>query len=180
MKIAKDNDSIAKHYLSSILLIAIIPVAGWFVGLTKVGWTLGDRETIRITESSAIQVLALFYISMVIGVGILGFMVHWMAKTYEAENCSYAKGVDIAAYSCTPLFVAGACGFYPILWLDIIVVTAAACCAVYLLYLGVPVVLDVPKERGYLFASAMVAVGLMMTVALMATTVILWSMPVFT
>ena len=182
LRIAKDNDSIVKHYLSFIILIAVLPVAGWFVGLTKVGWALGDRDVIRITENSAIQILALFYISMIIGVGILGFMIHWMAKTYEADNCSYSKGVGIAAYSCTPLFVAGACGFYPILWLDIILVTAAACYAVYLLYLGVPVVLDVPKERGYLFASAMVAVGLVMTVALMAATVILWSMgamPVF-
>ena len=43
-------------------------------------------------------------------------------------------------------------------------------------------VLDVPKERGYLFASAMIAVGLVLTVTMMGATVILWqlgAMPVF-
>ncbi|MFT4928694.1 MAG: hypothetical protein ACI8WB_004814 [Phenylobacterium sp.] len=180
LKIGKDNDSIIKHYLGFIIIIALIPVVGWYYGLTQIGWTLGDH-LIKITEDSALRVLALFYLAMLGGVGMLGFMVHWMADTYKAET-TYAKGVGIAAYSCTPLFIAGACGFYPILWLDIILVTAAACYAVYLLYLGVPTVLDIPKERGYLFASAMIAVGLVMTVALMGATVILWSMgamPVF-
>ena len=55
-------------------------------------------------------------------------------QTYEAENCSYAKGVGIAAYSCTPLFVASVCGFYPILWLDIIVVTVALMAATVILW----------------------------------------------
>lgn len=175
VRIANDDDSIAKHYLSFILIVAILPVAAWFVGLTKVGWSLGE-DPIKVTESSAMQILALFYLSMLGGVAFLGFMMHWMSKTYRAESCSYSKGLGIAAYSCTPLFVAGLCGFYPILWLDIILVTAAACYAVYLLYLGVPSVLNVPKERGYLFASAMIAVGLVLTVALMGATVVLWQL----
>ncbi len=174
IKIGQDNDSVLKHYLGFILVIAVLPVIGWFYGLTRIGWTLGDH-VIKITENSAMQVLALFYLAMICGVGVLGFMVHWMADTYKAET-NYGKGVGIAAYSCTPLFIAGACGFYPILWLDIILVTAAACYAVYLLYVGVPNVLNIPKERGYLFASAMIAVGLVMTVALMGATVILWQL----
>lgn len=174
-RIANDNDSIAKHYLSFILIVAILPVVAWYYGLTQVGWSFGG-DVIRITKDSAITVLGLFYVSMLGGVAFLGFMMHWMSKTYRAENCSYSKGLGIAAYSCTPLFVAGLCGFYPVLWLDIILVTAAACYAVYLLYIGVPDVLHVPKERGYLFASAMIAVGLVLTVTLMGATVILWQM----
>jgi hypothetical protein len=183
VKISQANDSVLKHYLGFIIIVAVLPVVGWFVGLTQVGWTLGNDHLIKITVDSAMQVLALFYVAMLLGVGGLGFMVHWMAKTYDADASSYGKGVAIAAYSCTPLFIAGLCGFYPILWLDIVLVTAAACYAVYLLYVGVPYVLDVPKEQCYLFASAMVAVGLVMTVAIMGATVILWqmgAMPVFT
>lgn len=181
LQIGKDDDSVLKHYLSFIVIVALFPVVGWFVGLTEVGWTLGENHVIKITADSAMQIMVLFYLSMLIGVGILGYMVHWMAKTYEAD-ANWGKSVGIAAYSCTPLFVAGACGFYPVLWLDILLITGAACYAVYLLYVGVPKVLDIPKERGYLFASAMIAVGLVLTVALMGATVILWelgAMPVF-
>lgn len=176
IKIANDDDSIVKHYLSFILIAAILPVVAWYYGLTEVGWALGESHERKITGDSAMKVLGLFYLSMLLGVAFLGYMMHWMAKTYRAESCSYSKGIGIAAYSCTPLFVAGLCGFYPILWLDIILVTAAACYAVYLLYVGVPSVLKVPEERGYLFASAMVAVGLVMTCALMGATVVLWQM----
>lgn len=181
-RIASDADSVVKHYISFIIFVAIIPVVAWYYGLTEVGWTLGDDHSLTITRESATQILALFYISMLVGVGFLGFMVQWMAKTYQADKSNYGKGVAIAAYSCTPLFVSGIVGFYPILWLDILLVTAAACYAVYLLYIGVPKVLDVPEERGYLFASAMIAVGLVMTVTLMGATVMLWqmgAMPVF-
>jgi hypothetical protein len=180
LKIGKANNSVVKHYFGFILIVAVLPVISWFFGLTRVGWTLGDH-LIKITEDSAIQILLLFYLAMISGVAVLGFMIHWMADTYKAKT-SLSKGIGIAAYSCTPLFLAGLLGFYPLLWLDMIVVTGAACYAVYLLYLGVPSVLDIPKERGYLFASAMVAVGLVMTVALMGATVILWqmgAMPVF-
>jgi hypothetical protein len=41
----------------------------------------------------------------------------------------------------------------------------------------------VPRERGYLFASAALAVGLVMFIGLMGVTVMLWemgAMPVFT
>jgi hypothetical protein len=43
--------------------------------------------------------------------------------------------------------------------------------------------MGVPRERGYLFASAALAVGLVMFIGLMGVTVMLWemgAMPVFT
>lgn len=54
---------------------------------------------------------------------------------------------------------------------------------IYLLYIGIPIVYDMPKERGFLFASATVAVALVLMVSLMALTVFLWEMgfsPIFT
>ena len=48
---------------------------------------------------------------------------------------------------------------------------------------GVPIAMQIPKERGFLFASALVAVGLVMCAALLGATVMLWemgAMPVFT
>ena len=37
--------------------------------------------------------------------------------------------------------------------------TAAAAYPLYLLYIGIPIVYDIPKERGFMFASATVAVS---------------------
>jgi hypothetical protein len=181
-RIREADGSVMGHYLKYIVLISLLPVIAWYFGATEVGWQLGARE-IRLTPESAMQIMVLFYISILIGIGMLGFMVHWMSETYEAHSSTLAKGVAVAAYTCTPLFVVGAIGFYPILWLDILLGCAAAAYTVYLLYIGVPIVMQIPKERGFLFASAMVAVGLVMCAALLGATVILWelgAMPVFT
>jgi len=181
-KIRKDSGGIVSHYLKFILIITILPAYAWYFGASNVGWKIGADRIIKLTSDSAMEISLLFYLSMIVGIGILGYMIHWMAETYEAES-SVATGVQIAAYTCVPLFVCGAIGFYPILWLDICVGILAGCYTVYLLYIGVPIVMQIPKERGFLFASAMVAVGLVMVAGMLGATVILWelgAMPVFT
>lgn len=180
--IRDQDDSILMTYVKFVIPIALIPAVAWYFGSVEVGWQLGDR-VIRLTSQSAMHIMLLFYIAMLVGTGALGFMVHWMSETYEANTSTLDKGVRIAAYTLTPLFVVGAIGFYPMLWLDILLGCAAAAYAVYLLYIGVPIVMRIPDERGFLFASAMVAVGLVGCAALLAVTVILWemgAMPVFT
>lgn len=180
-RIREQSGSVIGHYIKYVIIIGLLPPVAWYFGSTEVGWTLGQRE-IRLTPESALEIMVLFYISILVGIGVLGYMVHWMSETYEAHTSTLDKGVAVAAYTCTPLFVISAIGFYPILWLDILLGCSAAAYTVYLLYIGVPIVMQIPKERGFLFASAMVAVGLVMCAALLAATVILWSlgaMPVF-
>lgn len=182
IKIRNEPGGVVAQYLKFILIIAAIPAFAWYIGATHVGWSLGDR-TIKLTETSAMQVSLLFYLAMLVGTAFLGYMIHWMAKTYEAEGSSFAIGVKIASYTCVPLFVTGATGFYPLLWLDISLGIVAACYTVYLLYIGVPIVMQIPEQKGFLFASAMVAVGLVMMAGMLGATVILWemgAMPVFT
>lgn len=180
--IRDNNDTILGHYFKYLILISFLPPFAWFFGSTEIGWEMGDR-VIRLTSESAMQIMVLFYFAILGGIAALGFMIHWMAETYGAESSTFSKGVGIAAYTCTPMFVCGVTGFYPILWLDILLVVSAGCYTIYLLYLGVPIVMQIPKERGFLFASAMVAVGLVMMAGLLSLTVILWNMgamPVFT
>ncbi|MFT7137625.1 MAG: hypothetical protein ACJAYE_003454 [Candidatus Azotimanducaceae bacterium] len=176
------RDSALGHYFKFVLLIALLPPIAWYFGSTEIGWEVGGR-VVRLTTESAAQIMVLFYMAILLGIGFLGYMVHWMAETYEADTSTPAKGIGVAAYTCAPMFVVGLTGFYPVLWLDILLGCAAAGYTVYLLYIGVPIVMDIPRERGFLFASALVAVGLVMCAALLGATVILWemgAMPVFT
>jgi len=176
------NDSIVGHYLKYVLWIALLPAFAWYYGTTEIGWVIGGR-VVRMTSESAMQIMSLFYLAILVGVGGLGYMVHWMSETYEAHTSTLAHGIGIAAYTCTPLFVCGITGFYPVLWLDMVLGCAAAAWSVYLLYIGVPIVMRIPAERGFLFASAMVGVGLVGCAAMLGATVILWemgAMPVFT
>ena len=166
-----------------VMPLALLPALAWYYGVTKVGWTLPGGEIVyRMTPESTVVIIALFYWAMVVGTVGLGVMVHWMSRTY-GSSATLADAVTLAAFTNTPLFIAGITGLLPSLWLDLLLGTAAVCYAVYLLYLGIPHMMNVPKERGYLFASAVLAVALVMFIALMGTTVVLWemgAMPMFT
>jgi hypothetical protein len=163
--------------------LAILPAVAWYYGTTQVGWTVGDHgETIKLTVASARQICILFYLTMVACVSIIGYFIHWMSDTYGAESTP-TKGVVIAGLTATPLFIAGLVGFYPLLWLDMLVGVTAVCWAVYLMYLGIPIVMKIPEERGFLFSSAVLAIAMVILICLMVGSVILWDFgaaPAFT
>jgi hypothetical protein len=45
-----------------------------------------------------------------------------------------------------------------VLWIDLIIGVVAISWAVYLMYLGIPIVMNIPQERGFLFSSAILAI----------------------
>lgn len=165
------------------VVMAVFPAIAWYYGTTVVGWTVGEHgEPIRLTQASAFQICILFYLAMVCCIAGIGYFIHWMAETYGAQS-SFVKGVVIAGFTATPMFIAGLIGLHPLLWLDMLVGAAAVSWSVYLLYLGIPIVMDIPKERGFLFSSAVLAIAMVILICLMVGSVILWDMgaaPAFT
>jgi hypothetical protein len=163
-------------------IMALLPAVAWYYGTTEIGWTVGDGDSIKLTRDSALAIIILFYLAMVAAVAIIGYFIHWMADTYGADS-TFAKGMVIAGFTATPLFLAGLTGFYPILWLDMLLAVVAVCWAVYLLYTGIPIVMDIPEERGFLFSSAVIAICMVMATCIMVGSVILWDFgaaPAFT
>lgn len=165
-------------------IFAILPAVAWYWGTSKVGWTVGSyNEVIRLTEASALQINILFYCVMVAAVAIIGYFIHWMSDTYGAEHSTVAKGIMIAGLTATPLFITGLVGFYPVLWIDLLLGVVAISWAVYLMYLGIPIVMHIPKERGFLFSSAILAISMVILVSIMVVTILAWDFgaaPAFT
>ncbi|GAB1265006.1 Yip1 family protein [Aurantivibrio infirmus] len=167
-------DESLKKNLPYAMVLAVFPALAWYIGTTQTGWNLGvDDDSIRISSESALSLAGGFYLAMVLGVTGIGYFIHWMAHTYGAAS-NPIKGIVIAGYTATPVLLAGIAGIYPIFWFDIILGTLAVAYAVYHLYIGIPIVMHIPQERGFLFASAIVAVALVIVIAVMGGTVIFW------
>jgi hypothetical protein len=180
--INKERCSVGKCYCSHVLLLAALPVIAGYIGTTQVGWQVVSREVHRLTPESAAQISILFYLTILVAVFTIGKLIHWMGRTYGSKQ-SLPQCIALAAYTATPLFLIGVMLLYPMLWLNLLIGLPALAYTVYLLYTGVPVMMGVSKERGFLFASAVLTVGLVMLVAVLAATVILWDIgigPVFT
>lgn len=179
--IKQERCTIGKCYCSHVLLLALIPAVAGYIGTTMVGWQVTSREVHRLTPDSALQIAILFYITILVAVFTIGKLIHWMGQTYGSKQ-PLSQCIALAAYTATPLFLIGVMLLYPLLWLNLLLGLPALAYSVYLLYSGVPVMMGITKERGFLFASAVLAVGLVILVGVLAASVILWGVgigPVF-
>lgn len=172
-EIRKEDCTIGRCYCSHVLTLAAIPPIAGFIGTSQIGWQVGGGDPVTLSTNSALSISILYFISILVGIFTIGKSIHWMGKTYGAD-VELPRAIGLAAYTATPLYLIGLMGLYPILWLNLLLGLPALAYTVYLLYTGVPIMMDISQERGFLFSSAVLAVGLVGLVAMMAVTVILW------
>lgn len=139
--------------------LALIPAVCAFSGTTVYGWQIGSGDPVRLTIESASRMALLYYLVLVAAVYSLGWMIRWMGETYGSKQ-PLSQCVVLAAYVPTPLFLVGFLQVYPALWLNLVAELPALAYSVSLLYTGVSVLMQISPERGFLFSSAILAVGL--------------------
>lgn len=174
--------SVAECYTRHTLWLALIPAVAGFIGTTQIGWQVGYGDVVRLTTASAGRIAVLYYLAMLVAVFTVGYVIYWMSRTYGADQ-PLSQCVVLASHTATPLFIIGIMQLYPILWLNLVIGLPVLGYTIFLFYTGVPIVMEIPKERGFLFSSAVMAFGLVALVAMLAVTAILWGMglsPTFT
>ncbi|MCF6780699.1 MULTISPECIES: Yip1 family protein [Pseudomonadaceae] len=176
-EITGEERGVGRLHLWEVMVLAAIPPIAAFIGTTRFGWSIGSGGAVMLTEASALQLTVLSYLAMLAGVAVMGGFIHWMSRTYDA-NPTLTQCIMFAAYTATPLFIGGLAALYPVLWLGMLVGTAAICYTTYLLYVGVPTFMNIPSDEGFLFSSSILAVGLVVLVAIIALSVIMWGMGV--
>ncbi|MBB1440518.1 YIP1 family protein [Shewanella sp. SG41-4] len=168
------NHEALKSSLSHVLLIALIPTICAYFATAHIGWHPGAGELLFLTSKSALFMSVGMYFGLIIGVMVLAYLAFWMGKTFDADP-TYTQALELASYTATPLFMVGLAALYPVLWFIMIVGLIGLSYSVYLLYAGVPIIMNIPEEKGFIYASSVVTAGLVLLVALMAGSVILWS-----
>ncbi len=167
------NLSVAQLYKEFLLVAAAIAPICALIGTTTVGWSIGIGEPVKLTFGSALKMSVAFYIAILVATFTIGKLIHWMSETYGSEQ-SLSTCVALAGFTALPLFLVGVIQLIPTLWLNFIVGLPALAYSVYLLFTGVPIMMQIPKERGFLFSSSILAVGLVTLVGLLAVTAGLW------
>lgn len=181
--IRREHEHPIRLYVAYVLILAAIAPLCAYISTAHFGWSVGSDRLIKLTEISAVQLSVLTYVAMLVGVFALGYAINWMARTYGAkEEYAPSNGVALAAYSCTPLFLAGFALLYPVPWFNALVFLAAAGYGAWLMYDGLPIVMGIEKERAVMYGGALLTVALVILVSTRAGSVILWNMglgPVF-
>ena len=173
--IKRENHTLGHIYLTHLLFLAAIPPFALLVGTTQFGWSVIGKEFYYLSMESALPLAFGFYGALLVGIFLLAYSIFWMEKTFGAE-ASLERCLLFTTFMSTPMFLSGLIAIVPILWLDVFVVLAAVAYTIYLMYAGVPIFMSIPEERGFIFSTSILTVGLCLLVGLMAMTVIAWSM----
>lgn len=172
--IQKEHTHPAKLSIYICLLALIGPICA-YISTTQYGWRVGDGQLVFLSQSSALVLSVLTYISMVVGVYVIGIMIDWMSKNYGSGHDELAaNGIALMAYSCTPLFLVGLVSLYPSPWINVLAYLGAAGYAAYLMYDGLPRVLKIHEDQAFFFIGAIMTLALVYMVSTLIGTVIIW------
>lgn len=159
----------------TLAILAAIPPLSLLIGTTQIGWSLTfSSEPVRLAFSSALASAVAFYLALWVSLGVVAYAIHWMEKTYGGK-ASLERCMNLTLYTATPLLLAGLAGLYPTLWFCVAAGMAGLIYSTYLLFKGVPVIMKIPEERGFLFCISILTVGLVTLVTLRSVTVFMWN-----
>jgi hypothetical protein len=162
------------YSLAHILIVALIPAFCSYYAAAHIGWTVGAGDPIRISTESAQLMGFSMYFALIAGVFALAVLIQWMAKTFGSKP-TFIQSLELSAYTATPVMMVGFVVLYPVLWLVALAGVVAICYSVYLLYSGVPIMMNIPEDRGFIYSSSVVTCGLVLFVAMLACTVMMWT-----
>jgi hypothetical protein len=176
-----ETNSSIQVFVSHVPFLALIPSVCAFIGVTQVGWQIGGGAVVKLSYASAATLCSLTFVAILAAVYVLGEFIHWMSRTYgveDPEQKRHYESMALAVYVATPVLIAGVANLYPQLWVVAIAMGLGACYATYLVYEGIPILMNIDKERGFMYATSVITVALVLAVTLMMLTVVTWGMGV--
>ncbi len=171
--IRKELEKDSCQYTKLVFLMALIPPLSGLIGTTQFGWKIGVAEPVKLTMSSALTISIGYYFAIVLGIFIMGYVIKWMGQTY-VKSVRLSESVALAAFVSVPLVLVGIFEIYPILWVNFLIGLMALGYSVFLLYTGLPIIMDIPKEKGFLYSTAILGFGMVALVGMLAVTALLW------
>ena len=141
--IEAEHTDVARLYREYIAILAAIPAVGSFIGLSIVGITVPLVGTYRFGFVSGVANMIVTYVLTLVGCYVAALVVEKMAPTFQSKP-DFIQALKLVAYASTPAWLAGILNIIPALAVLGIV---AGLYAIYLFYLGVPVLMKTPQDK---------------------------------
>ena len=172
--LGQETASVGVVVLKDILPLALIPPVFLYIGSMLSGWEIGAQDPILLSENVALLVSLCYFVALFVGFIGLAVLLRWMAPTYDA-SLELSRHVTMVATVATPMVLGSIAHLYPHIFVNMLVIIPALIWSMFLLYRGVPVMLDTTTQQGMLMASSLIAIVLVAAVTLLGITVVLWT-----
>lgn len=153
--VAAESTSTGTILTGYVLPLAAVSAVAAFIGSVIVGYGMPGIGSYRVPVTTGIVVAVWSVATAVVGCFLIGLIVSALAPTFGGQK-SDLQGLKVAAYSFTPVWIAGILRIIPVLG---ILGLIGAIYAVYLLYLGLQMVMKAPQDKAVVYTLAVVALA---------------------
>ncbi len=157
--VKSEEMSIADFMKEYVAILAAIPAVAQFIGLALVGHSVFGRRSFIGTLFYA----ALFYIFSLVSIFVYSKVIDALAQSFNATK-NDLSAFKLTVYAWTPAFVAGI--FHIVPGLQVLAMLGALY-GIYILYLGLPILMESSEEKTVPFTVVGILVALL-------TMVLIW------
>ncbi len=154
-RIDSENGSAAHIYRSYLIYLAAIPAIATFIGFSLVGvGAFGVR--IRVPIVSGLVNLVVSYLLSLAMVYVMALIANALAPRFQGEK-DMDSALKLIAYGATAGLLAGVFNILPALAM---LGVLGGLYSIYLIYVGIPVLMKVPKERALGYTALLLVCGI--------------------
>ena len=150
-----DPAFLLSHYAA---VLALVPAVFGFVGTSLIGVVVPGQGVARMPVFDGLFGAVFDYMETIVAVTVLGLVVNGLAPYFGARR-NFDGAFKLAVYSYTPVWLAGVFLILP--GLRFLVLTG--CYGAYVLWVGLPPVMQTPRQQVPAYAAAIVACALVLT-----------------
>ena len=160
--------------LKDVFPLAVLPALFLYIGSVNSGWEIGAEDPIRMSTYTLAMISVCYFLALLLGMIGLAILLRWMAPTYDA-SMDLSRHLTLVATVATPMVVGSIAHLYPHVFVNMLAIIPALIWSMFLLYRGVPILLQTTPQQGMLMASSLIGIVLVAAVTLLGVTVVLWT-----
>jgi hypothetical protein len=164
--VKEEQTTVKELFTSYAAILALIPPLATFIGFSLVGMRMPVIGTWRQPILSGLVYALVYYVLSLVGVYVTAYVADRLAPKFNSRQ-GLTNAMKAVVFSYTPVWIVSILNIIP--GLSILVIVGGLY-SLYLLYLGVPAMMDTPPEKriGYVAAVIIASIVLMFIISWIA------------
>jgi hypothetical protein len=151
--IAPEPTPAAQLFAGYVAPLAVLAAVIGFVRMSVLGVNTAFGGSFRLPIGAGLTYTVMTLVCALIGVFVIGLIINGLAPTFSGQR-DQRQALKVSAYSLTPAMLSTVLALSPIL--PTLLQFLAGCYGIYVLYLGLPLVMQAPKEKAFGYTASVV------------------------
>ena len=150
--IREESGDVTSLYTQYLMILALVPVVSEFIDKSLISF-----KTYRMSLLSGIVHMIVGYVLWLLMIYVMALLADLLAPAFNAQR-NPMNALRLIAYSSTPAMMAGIFILLPVPVACISLVASMG--SIYLLFLGIPVMMNTPEEKALPYTAILVIGGI--------------------